>query len=39
MDRYITQLVENLEEVSENPSAPAYIEPPLHLDDLPLNTI
>ena len=35
MDRYITQLVEDLEEVAQNPSTPAYIEPPPHLEELP----
>ena len=35
MDRYITQLVEDLEEAAQNPPTPAYIEPPPHLEELP----
>jgi hypothetical protein len=35
MDRYITQLIEDLKEVAQNPPMPAYIEPPPHLDELP----
>ena len=35
MDRYITQLVEDLENAAVNPPTLAYIEPPPHLEKLP----
>ena len=35
MQRYIQQLIEDLEKAAENPPSPAFIEPPPHLDDLP----
>ena len=35
MERYIQQLIEDLEKVAKNPPIPAYIEPPPHLDELP----
>jgi hypothetical protein len=35
MDRYIEQLVEDLEQVAANPPVPPYIEPPAHMEDFP----
>ena len=35
MQRYISQLIEDLENAAKNPPAPVYIEPPPHLDELP----
>ncbi len=35
MDRYLTQLIEDLENAAANPPTPAYIEPPPHLEELP----
>lgn len=35
MQRYINQLIKDLENAAANPPTPAYIEPPPHLDDLP----
>jgi len=32
MERYVTQLIEDLEEIALNPPTPKYIEPPPHLD-------
>jgi hypothetical protein len=33
MEKYIHQLIEDLEEVAKNPPKPSYIEPPPHLED------
>jgi hypothetical protein len=33
MEKYIQQLIEDLEEVAKNPPKPYYIEPPPHLED------
>ncbi len=35
MEKYLNQLIEDLEKAAENPPSPAFIEPPPHLDDLP----
>ena len=35
MQRYIEQLIEDLEEAAENPPVPSYIETPPHLEELP----
>lgn len=35
MERYICQLIEDLEQVAKKPPTPAYIEPPEHLMDKP----
>ena len=35
MDKYIQQLIEDLENAAKNPPAPAYIEPPPHLEEEP----
>jgi len=36
MERYINQLIEDLEQVAQNPPSPTYIEAPSHLDDEPI---
>lgn len=36
MQRYIDQLVEDLEEAAQRPPNPAFIEPPAHLEDEPV---
>jgi len=33
MQKYINQLIEDLEEVAKNPPTPSYIEPPPHLEE------
>lgn len=35
MERYIQQLIEDLEHVADNPPVIPYIEPPPHLEDIP----
>lgn len=35
MQKYISQLIEDLEEVAKKPPAPAYIETPPHLEEQP----
>lgn len=35
MERYLQQLIEDLERVADNPPASPYIEPPPHLEDDP----
>lgn len=36
MDRYIQQLIEDLEKVAANPPTPPYIESPPHMEDNPV---
>lgn len=36
MQKYINQLIEDLEEVAKNPPKPFYLEPPPHIEDDPV---
>ncbi|MCF8358647.1 MAG: hypothetical protein K9H26_07800 [Prolixibacteraceae bacterium] len=36
MDKYIQQLIEDLEKAAKNPPSPDYIEPPPHLEEEPV---